>query len=104
MTQRIFLKAYCNQSRYEAIGALEDIISEHAYIVEFMPFSDIALSLIIEVSGKNLKALMNDLEKYTHLPELQISPEQDREYQLMLHVTFINGMGNLKHEVPNVPG
>jgi hypothetical protein len=103
--QNVFWTAYSNQSRTAAISQLEEIISRYGYIVQFQPFSDLSLSIQIEIAESQIDALYASLEKQMRLDAFEkINSASDRERNVFLNITFIKGLGNLKIEVPAVPG
>ena len=103
--QNVFWTAYSNQSRTAAISQLEEIISRYGYIVQFQPFSELSLSIQIEIAESRIDALYASLEKQMRLDAFEkLNSASDRERNLFLNVTFIKGSGDLKIEVPAVPG
>jgi hypothetical protein len=101
----IFWKAYCNTERNQAITEIQAIISQYGCIVDFQQFSDIALSIRIELEELNVNTLFSALQTYMALDSFEnLDSVSSRERQVFLHITFIKGTGNVKNEIPAVPG
>ena len=105
MTQipRLYLTAICNSNRTEAISILEACIQKYGSIIDFSLFSDVSLALVIEISGENIPSMIQELES-TLLFNESLDPLQSTNYHVFLNVTFTLGTGNLKHQIPEVPG
>lgn len=103
--QNVFWTAYSNRNRTAAISQLEETVHRYGYIVQFKPFSDLSLSVHIEVPESRMDALYVALELQMRLdPVEKTESASDRERNVFLNITFIQGSGNLKTDVPAVPG
>lgn len=103
--KRYFLTGYSDQQRLTAIPEIEQIISRHGFITDFKMFSDISLSIVIEIPENQVAALYEELKTRIRLDDSPALPsDARRECTVYLNVTFTKGSGDLKQEVPNVPG
>ncbi len=59
--QPIFWTGYSQQERHIAIHQIQKAISNYGDIVDFHLFSDVSLSLTIEIKEKNIKPLHEEL-------------------------------------------
>lgn len=102
---RIFWTGYSKKERIAVISEIEKIVNTYGFITDFKQFSDISLSLTIEIEDIKIMELYSALSKNISLDEYKISPlEPNNECVIFLNLTFIKGKGNMKHEIPNVPG
>ena len=101
-------RVFSNQDRIKAIEALKAIISKNdGYIVNFNLFSDLALSLTVEIEERNIIDLYSELESIMQITEAKPSHLNDnskKDWWILMNVSFSKGKGNLKVEIPNVPG
>ena len=99
---------FSNQDRITAIEALKAIISKNdGYIVNFNLFSDLALSLTVEIEEQNISNLYSELETITSISESKpgnIDDYSKKDWWILMNVSFSKGKGNLKVEIPDVPG
>lgn len=103
--QSIFWTAYCTMERILGTSEIEKICSRYGYISDFKQFSDIAIAFSIEVPEAKRDALYKDLGSILSLDPYEAeSKAAETEVHIMLNVTFTHGSGNLKIEVPAVPG
>ena len=105
MTQipRLYLTAICNSNRTEAISILEACIQKYGSIFDFSLFSDVSLALVIEINSADIPRMIHELES-TLLFNESLDAIQSMNYHVYLNVTFTLGTGNMKHEIPEVPG
>ena len=99
---------FSNQDRITAIEALKAIISKNdGYIVNFNLFSDLALSLTVEIEEQNISNLYSELETIISISESKpgnIDDDSKKDWWILMNVSFSKGKGNLKVEIPDVPG
>ena len=99
---------FSNQDRITAIEALKAIISKNdGYIVNFNLFSDLALSLTVEIEEQNISNLYSELETIISISESKpgnIDDHSKKDWWILMNVSFSKGKGNLKVEIPDVPG
>lgn len=103
--KRVYWTGYCKQTRLESIRNIENVISKYGFINNFNLFSDISISLIIEIEEKNIDLLYDNLSELIYISDYKkINSTSKLEYYIFLNISFVNGTGNLIIEVPNVPG
>ncbi len=101
----VFWTGYCNDDRHIAIGKIEKIVSRYGYITDFKQFSDISLSIKIELEELNIDALYDSLGEYISLNDFEkMNSSSKRERVIFLNTTFVKGTGDLRIETPAVPG
>jgi hypothetical protein len=101
----IFWTGYCNNERIIAINEIEKIINSHGFIIDFKQFSDISLSIKIEMEELNIDKLYAALKSYMSLNNFEpLNSSSNRERCVFLNITFNKGTGDLRIEVPAVPG
>ena len=100
-----FWTAYSNDERHSAIDKIQSVVSKYGDIIEFKFFSDISITLIIEIIESKIGKLNDELhdiiaiDKYDHY---NLTSQNERI--IYLNITFTKGTGNLKIEVPSIPG
>ena len=105
MLPNIFWSGFTNQERATAILELEKIINQFGFIIDFKPFSDISISLVIEAEESHVNHLYDALIGYLHMKDFdRLHSASSQERTIYLSVTFSKAMGNLKNEIPAVPG
>jgi hypothetical protein len=103
--KNIFWSGYCNGARIEAISTLQRVIHDFGYITDFKIFSDVAISMRIEIEELNIDRLYEALTGYLNITGFdKITSASKSERVIFLHITFTKGTGDVKLEVPAVPG
>ena len=103
--KQFYWKGYGYAERHSIINQIENIINQNAYIDDFHMFSDVAISLKINVEERYLVSLHKELSGIIQLPELTVNElHSSVECTVFLNLTFSHATGNLKIEVPAVPG
>lgn len=103
--KHLYWKGYCHGERHASIYDIENVINKNGYIDDFHMFSDMAISLKINLEERHVAALHKDLADIVQMTEL--NPEElqsSNECTVYLNLTFSHATGNLKIEVPAVPG
>ena len=101
----IYWTGYCKNERIIAIGEIEKIINNYGYITDFKQFSNITLSIKIELEELNIDKLFNALKSYMSLNDFgKINSSSNRERLIFLNITFVKGTGDLRIEIPAIPG
>jgi hypothetical protein len=94
--------------RNAVINDVKDILlNSGGYLVNFQPFSDLALSLMIEIEEKDIPKLFQTLKSRLRLDDVHLdhlNPASDNEWLIFLHISFPAGRGDLETVVPEVPG
>jgi len=102
---KYFLTGFCEKERLQAVSEIEKIIAEHGFIIDFKMFSDISISIMLEIEERKIEALYDDLKNYMNMQDMKnMNSGSDNESLVLLNVTFTKGSGNLTIEVPSVPG
>lgn len=103
--KRFYWTGISSENRIIGISHIQECVSRHGYIVDYKLFSDISISLIIEIQECKIPGLYNDLTQ-----SIQVS-RPDENYSdttldatILLNITFTKGTGNMVVEVPAVPG
>jgi hypothetical protein len=104
MIKKFYWKGICNKNRNLGISELEDIINTYGYILQFKFFSDVLMSLVIEIEEDKIERLFENLTQKINLTsdtqEHHFSSNKDA--QIFLSITFSKSTGNMKIEVPAV--
>jgi hypothetical protein len=100
-----FWKAYSNDERHSAIDKIQSVVSKYGDIIEFKFFSDISITLIIEIIESKIGKLNDELRDILTIDKYDYYDSTSQiERTIYLNITFTKGTGNLKIEVPSVPG
>lgn len=103
--ENIHWKGFSNRDRNEAIYEIERIVSQHGFITDHHMFSDMELTLKIEIAELNIQKLYMDLKSYLTMDNYgNLASESKTERSILLNITFVKSTGNLRIEVPAVPG
>ena len=101
-------QVFSNQERIKAIEELKAIISKNdGFIMNFNLFSDLALSLTVEIEEHNINKLYSELGNTMSILEPKpenIDDNSKKDWWILMNVSFSKGKGNLKVEIPDVPG
>ena len=105
---KINWQAFSNKERNEAINELKSTISKSGgYIINFSLFSDLALSLTIEIEEKNILNLYKEFDKTLNMSESEpenIDNKSNKDWWVLMNISFSKGKGELKVDIPEVPG
>jgi hypothetical protein len=102
---RIYWTGFSSSTRNQAIYEISAIINRHGFITDFRMFSDLSLSISIEVEERKIDALYAELGKYMHLNDFTLlNTNSVKERLILLSVNFSQATGDLVIEVPAVPG
>lgn len=100
-----FWVGYCNNERIKAVKDIEKLINPYGYIVDFKLFSDISISIKIEIEELQIDSLYDALKTYLSLDNVdKVNSSSKVERVIFLNITFTKGTGNLRVETPAVPG
>lgn len=103
--ENIFWTGYSNDERHTAINKIQSVVSKYGDLVDFKLFSDISLSMTIEIEEFKIDKLHDELSKNIAIEKSEYLNSISRnERTVYLNITFARGTGNLKIEVPSVPG
>jgi tRNA U38,U39,U40 pseudouridine synthase TruA len=103
--ENIFWTGFSYEERHSAISKIQNVVSKYGYIIDFHQFSDISISVVIEVNEFKIDKLHADLKKIIGLKDFEsLYSTSAKERMVYLNITFPKGTGNHKIEVPAVPG
>ena len=107
MRRKLYWKASANDDRTQIIEKVKKLISQHdGYIAHFNLFSDLALSLCIEIEEKQIAGFHEDLKDFLVINEIEsdLNPHSIHEWWVFMNISFAQGSGKLKRGIPHVPG
>jgi len=103
--QPIYWKGFSNKDRNAVIYEIEQQIGKFGFIIDFQMFSDMEISIRIEIETGKAPMLFDELSKIiTIQDENEQKCEFNHECLIYLNITFSSGTGNLRIETPAVPG
>ncbi|CCH52847.1 hypothetical protein BN8_01881 [Fibrisoma limi BUZ 3] len=103
--KRFYWVGYCEEDRLKATPQIARVINKHGALINTNFFSDLATSFVIEVPADQIQALYAGLQEYMQLENIGPLPASGPyECTVLLNLSFAKGSGNLKVEVPSVPG
>ena len=103
--KNIFWTGYCNTDRNIAIADIEKIVACYGYLIDFKHFSDISISIRIEMEECKIDMLFEALQNYMSINDSELLNSFSKsERVVFLNITFSNGTGLLINEIPAVPG
>ena len=108
MKNKLIWTAYSSKPRIEIIEKIKSIISSNdGYIMNFNMFSDLAMTLNIEIPGDKIIELhntMNCILKISNIESNSLNQGLKKEWRIFINISFSRGKGELKMEIPTVPG
>ena len=108
MLKKLRWEAFSGKDRNKTIEAIKNtIVNNDGSIMNFNLFSDLALSLSIEIEENQIQELHRELSTILTLSELRLPDlnlKSKKECLIFMNVSFSKGEGNLKNEIPDVPG
>lgn len=108
MQKKLSWEGYTNEDRNKIIEDMKNVIAEKGgCIINFNMFSDLALSLSIEIEENSISKLHQALAKILTISEFEpksIRFASKKECLIFFNISFGSGKGKLKHKVPSVPG
>lgn len=101
----IFWTGYSNDERHSSMSTIKRVVAKYGDIVDFKLFSDISLTMAIEIEEFKIDKLYNELADNIGIDKFEyLNSISKKERTVYLNVTFTKGTGNLIIEVPSVPG
>lgn len=98
-------EVYCTSERTAGINLMETIINRFAYILDFHSFSDLSLSITAGVEEWRANALFDEIARNMEIEgEKPAATESKNECMIYINISFAKGKGDMRHEVPDVPG
>lgn len=103
--KKFYWSGISNDDRIRAIDEITGIIDGFGIILHSSRFSDISFNLSIEVEEGKVNDLYNRLKSIIYLEgKAEETTDSKSDCMILLNVSFTRGTGNLKIELPNVPG
>ena len=101
----IFWTGFSNDERHSAINKIQNVVSKYGDVVDVHFFSDISLSMTIEIEELKIDKLYDELNEIIKVETPKyLNSISKKERIIYLNITFSKGTGNLRIEVPSVPG
>ena len=108
MKKKLSWQVFSNDDRNKAIEAVKNAISHSdGCIMNFNMFSDLALTLSIEIEENKIQTLYKALSLVVNISELELHDmnlESKKEWLIFMNISFGRGKGELKQEIPEAPG
>jgi hypothetical protein len=70
--KNIFWTGYCKTNRISAISEIQKIVINFGYITDFKQFSDISLTIVIEVEERKINSLYLAIKEFMHLNDFEL--------------------------------
>jgi hypothetical protein len=103
--KRYFWTGICNEDRTSGISRIEECINKYGFIIDYKFFSDISISMVIEIKERHIKTLYEDLIKIIFITNpFELTSDSENECVILFNITFAKGTGDMIIEVPSVPG
>lgn len=103
--ENIFWTGFSYDERHSAINKIQSVISKYGDVVDAHFFSDISLSMTIEIEEFKIDKLYDELTKIIQVQKPEhLNSISKKERTVYLNITFAKKTGNLKIDVPSVPG
>ncbi len=85
----IFLTGYCRNERHKAINEIQNVVSKLGDIIDFKFFSDISLSMVIEIKECKIDELYKDLQNKLGMNNFEcLNSTSQKERTVYLNITF----------------
>ncbi|MGL2994822.1 hypothetical protein [Flavobacterium sp. TSSA_36] len=103
--KNIYWKGYTSLERHFALEAIQSVVSRFGCIINAVMFSDVAVTLVIEIEANRIDQLYQELQQLMAMDAFQkMDTIATKEKVIYCTITFSKATGNLKNEVSNVPG
>ena len=108
MQKKLNWQLFSQGDRNLIIETIKSVISKNdGYIINFNMFSDLALTLSVEIEENKIQKLHRALSLVVNVSKLElhtINLASKKECLLFMNISFGIGKGELKQEIPEVPG
>ncbi len=85
--------------------AIQGVVAKYGDIVDINLFSDISLTMRIEIDEFKIDRLYDELSAIMGVDKFEkLNSISKKERTVYLNISFTRGTGNLRIEVPSVPG
>ncbi len=87
--ENLFLTGYCNDERHKGISEIQNVVTKYGDIIDFKIFSDISLSIVIEIKEFKIDELYDDLRKNLGMNKFEyVNSTSQKERTIYLNITF----------------
>lgn len=101
--KKLYWAGISYNERVKAISDISSTIDRYATILNFQRFSDISLTLILEIEEYKLHSIHDELSKLIAIDKHDFVHSNSKTTTIVfLNITFAKGTGNLIIEVPNI--
>lgn len=108
MLRKLTWQGYTNDDRNEVIEKIKDAISDcDGSIMNFNMFSDLAISLSIEIEEYNIIKLNKVLSTFLKISDYDhkgVNQKSKKDWLILMNISFGQGKGELTKDIPVVPG
>jgi len=85
----IFLTGYCKDERHKAINEIQQLVALYGDIIDFKFFSDISLSMVIEIKEFKIDELYDDLRNKLGMNKFEyMNSISQKERTVCLNISF----------------
>lgn len=103
--QNIFWTAYTDKDRHAAISQIQSVVAQYGDLVDIRLFSDISINMTIEIEECKIDKLYEALAIIIAIDKSDLMNSISiKERIIYLNISFSKATGDLKQEVPSVPG
>lgn len=101
----IFWRGFSDDERHSAVDKIQSVVSKYGDVVDVHLFSDISLSVTIEIEEFKIDKLFNELTQIIGVQKSEyLNSISKKKRTIYLNITFTKGTSDLKIDVPSVPG
>jgi len=108
MKRKLSWQLYSSDDRNKVINLIKQAIDDiDGCILNFNLFSDLDLTLRVEVGAHMIEPLHNSLSQIVNIASLEdqyVNLSSEREWTIFINISFRSGRGTLKQEIPEVNG
>ena len=103
--ENIFWTGYSYDERHSSMIAIQGVVAKYGDIVDINLFSDISLTMRIEIDEFKIDGLYDELSAIMGMDKFEkLHSISKKERTVYMNISFTRGTGNLIIEVPSVPG
>jgi hypothetical protein len=103
--KRYYWNGISKDERIKSISEITAIVDSYAAIINFQRFSDISLSLVIEIEEYKINELYKKLEEVMFIEGFDNAlSNSTAECIILFNITFTKSTGDVKYVVPAIPG
>ena len=99
---------YSNRERNSVINLIKQAIDDNdGCILNFNMFSDLAMTLSVEISEHMIQSLYTSLSQVANIAPIEgqdLDLSSKKECTIFMNISFGSGKGSLKQDIPEVDG